>query len=234
MSIGIILMSRAPVPGKTKTRLETHLTPGDCAALHNGFLKDLSKMMISLTKRRGDLNLYLSYTPEDSRGMFRDIIPSQFRLFPQYGDDLGIKMFNSLKYVHKLEKGPQIIMGSDLPTLQPEVILRAIKVLEEKDFVIGPSDDGGYYLLGCKRPYRFLFDDMNWGNSNVFEATIESIKERDDFDYGLVDCWWDVDTYPELLKLKYVLSRKEEWTIYPENTAEVLRSIFLKVMANVK
>lgn len=225
MSVGIVLMSRAPIPGKTKTRLQTHLTAKECAQLHRAFLEDISRMLLRVAQQKDNIQLYLSYTPQGTKDQFRGIIPDEFKMFTQKGANLGEKMYNSLQYAYQQGDDRQIIMGSDLPSLQPQVILRAIEALQKKDIVIGPSTDGGYYLLGNKQPHSFLFAGILWGESSVFQATIEAIKSRDHLEYSLVDKCYDIDIYSELLKLRAELRDKESWESYPQKTAQVVRNI---------
>ncbi len=229
MSIGIILMSRAPIPGKTKTRLETDLTAKECAKLHQAFLEDISRMLMQLGKNRADINLYLSYTPVGTEEMFNAIVAKEFKTFAQQGKDLGQRMYNASAYVAQ-ENDYQIILGSDLPTLQPSIILSAIKKLAKNDLVIGPSQDGGYYLLASKEARPFLFDNIIFGKNDVLKATIKAIKAHD-LSYGLVKTWSDIDLYPELLDLHRELEHKNQWEIYPRATAKIVGGILRKLRA---
>ncbi|AGB41130.1 hypothetical protein Halha_1182 [Halobacteroides halobius DSM 5150] len=223
MSVGIILMSRAPIPGQTKTRLQTHLTGKQCARLHKAFLQDLSQMLIEVSKLRNDINLYLTYTPKGKKDMFDSLVADDFHFFAQQGSNLGDKMYHALDYVaQKNEK--QIILGSDLPTLQPSIILAAIKKLEEQDLVVGPAQDGGYYLLGTNKPVSFLFNDIIFGKNNVLQATIKEIRKHD-LSYGLVDTWSDIDRYPELVSLYQELTVDSKWEVYPQATADLVTNL---------
>ncbi|SJZ37673.1 TIGR04282 family arsenosugar biosynthesis glycosyltransferase [Selenihalanaerobacter shriftii] len=225
MSVGIILMSRAPIPGQTKTRLQTHLKPEECARLHKAFLYDISRMLLMVAEEREDINLYLTYTPKGTKEMFKGLIPKEFKMFPQKGVNLGDKMYNALQFAYQDGNDKQIILGSDLPILQPEVFIKAIKTLEKNDIVIGPSEDGGYYLMGNRKPHPFLFGDILWGKYGVFQATVEAIQTHGELSYGLVDRCSDVDTYPELLNLYTQLLDKSFWTRYPKETAKFVRQL---------
>ncbi len=223
MSTGIVLMSRAPIPGQTKTRLETHLQPEKCARLHKAFLRDISQMLVQLAANREQLNLYLTYTPLGTAEMFRELISEKFTFLPQRGADLGSKMYNALKKVSE-ENEQQLIIGSDLPTLQPAVIEEAVEKLQTSEVVLGPSQDGGYYLLGTKQPRSFLFSDIVWGQNDVLRATIEAVKEHK-LTYQTVASWADIDVYPELLALAEQLATQESWERFPEATAQAVEEI---------
>lgn len=227
MSVGVILMSRAPIPGKTKTRLQSHLTGKQCAKLHKAFLKDISNMLVEVSKQRENVNLYLTYTPPGTEEMFNDLIPDEFDFFAQQGEDLGQKMYYALEHVAQ-EDERQIILGSDLPTLQLSVILDAIDQLQDKDVVVGPSQDGGYYLLGTKEPVSCLFDDIIFGKNDVLKATIKAIRSQQ-LSYNLVETWSDIDLYPELVELHKELQHRKQWEIYPEATAKLAASFLQKI-----
>lgn len=233
MSTAIVLMSRAPIPGRTKTRLLPHLTANEAALMHRAFLKDMTGMLLGLKELKYDISFYLAYTPQGKESLFQGLIPDEFMLFVQEGNDLGEKMYNCLNYVSK-KHSKQLIIGSDLPTLQPGVVIDAINKLDEKDIVIGPSIDGGYYLLGLKEPLPFLFDKILWGESDVLKSTIDAIEENHGLSYGLVESWWDVDTYSDLLKLERVISSVMDWEFYPEETARTLANIIKRVSSDVK
>lgn len=216
-------MSRAPIPGQTKTRLEAQLRPEECAQLHKAFLKDMGQMLLKVQDKR-DVKLYLAYTPEGTKGMFADLIPSDFERFLQWGQDLGAKMEQVLGYAAQ-ENEKQIVIGSDLPALQPRVLINAIDLLSEKDIILGPSQDGGYYLCGTKEPYSFLFDEMLWGQEGVLKATIERIKKRAELDYDLVASCEDIDFCYELLELEEKLHQSDEWEHFPKNTAQEIERL---------
>ncbi|TDX48358.1 TIGR04282 family arsenosugar biosynthesis glycosyltransferase [Orenia marismortui] len=225
MSVGIVLMSRIPIPGKTKTRLQSHLSPQECAELHKAFLKDITKMLSKVSKMRQDVKLYLAYTPSGKESILESLIPKEFEFFAQEGTDLGEKMYNALDYAYEDGNGRQIIMGSDLPALQPNNILKAIDRLLQDDIVLGPSLDGGYYLMGTREPKRFLFDDLLWGKDEVLEATIELIQKESNLQYSLVDQCADIDLYQELLELYQRLLVEGNWELYPKSTAKFTKEL---------
>ncbi len=227
MKAALVLMSRAPIAGETKTRLHTHLTPEESAELHKAFLKDISKKLCRIKENYSRLELYLSYTPEGSSELFAELIGDDFNYLLQRGSDLGERMFNALNDAHQKSQMPVLIMGSDLPSLPVEVITEALVGLQEKDLVIGPSEDGGYYLIGMQQPHDYLFTDHNWGKSSVLKSTLEAASNANLNPHFLPE-WHDVDTFNELLFLREELLRSEVDDFYPDKSKLFLDKIFKK------
>ncbi|CCU80159.1 hypothetical protein HSACCH_01897 [Halanaerobium saccharolyticum subsp. saccharolyticum DSM 6643] len=225
MQAAVIIMSRAPIAGKTKTRLESHLKKDECAELHQAFLKDINFKLLKLKKINSQIDLYLSFTPREQETIFSEIIDEHFTRIPQRGQDLGEKMFNALNDAYLLSDLPVIITGSDIPLLDIDIFTEAIAGLKERDLVIGPADDGGYYLIGMKKPKKFIFDFENWGNSAVLDRTIKEASKHNLKIHFLPEAS-DVDTFQELLKLRSKLINGEINSSYPKNTEAVIKKIF--------
>ncbi|MCC3144362.1 TIGR04282 family arsenosugar biosynthesis glycosyltransferase [Halanaerobium sp. Z-7514] len=204
MKAAFVIMSRAPIAGKTKTRLQSHLSPKECAELHKAFLKDIINKFSNIKKKYSQLDLYLSITPPESENLFKELLNEDFKIITQKGKDLGRKMYNSLLDAYQLSNSPVIITGSDLPSLPISIITESFAGLKERDLVIGPSLDGGYYLLGMKKPHAFLFEQQKWGNKSVLEKTLKAASKYDLKSHFLPE-WYDVDTFNELLILREYL-----------------------------
>jgi len=225
LQAAVVLMSRAPVAGKTKTRLESHLKAEECAELHQAFLKDINSKFLNLKKMYSRLDLYLSYTPAESSDLFAEIIDEQFTRIPQRGQDLGERMYNAAVDAYQKSKLPVIITGSDLPLLDIDIFKEALAGLKERDIVIGPSADGGYYLIGMKKAEKFLFDFESWGNASVLEETIREASRHNLKSHFLPEVS-DVDTFKELLELRAKLINKDIIANYPQHTKQLLDQIF--------
>jgi len=225
LQAALVLMSRAPVPGKTKTRLESHLKAEECAELHQAFLKDINSKLLNLKKIYSRLDLYLSYTPAESSSLFAKIIDEEFTRIPQRGKNLGARMYNAVVDAYQKSKLPVIITGSDLPLLDIDIFKEALAGLKERDIVIGPSEDGGYYLIGMKKADKFLFDFEKWGNASVLEQTIREASKHNLKSHFLPEIS-DVDTFKELLELRSKLINKDGISNYPRHTKELLDQIF--------
>ncbi|QUH24593.1 TIGR04282 family arsenosugar biosynthesis glycosyltransferase [Serpentinicella alkaliphila] len=195
----LILMTRVPIPGCTKTRLMEILTGDECAELHKCFLMDLFKIFSFIND---DIQIFLTYTPEQAFGLIKDMVPETVRCFPQVGDDLGKKMSNAFRYV--FEKGYEkvCLMGADIPYIQPYEIKDSFNKLEKSDVVLGPTLDGGYYFIGIKKYNGGIFSNkLKWGNESVLEGTIDIVNNLD-LKLALTYKHRDIDTKEDLFDLK--------------------------------
>ena len=147
MDRAVICFTRAPVPGQTKTRLMPLLSGEACAELHAAFLRDVARAC-----RETGAAVYVAYTPEGDRGPLAEIFPFARGLFPQEGADLGQRMAAAMDHVLALGHSPCVLIGSDLPLLTAAHLNKAFAALEGADATLGPTLDGGYYLVGLKRP----------------------------------------------------------------------------------
>jgi uncharacterized protein len=194
----LILMTRIPIAGKTKTRLMKTLSGEECAELHKCFLKDIFK---SLENIKNDMDIYVTYTPEGSFNILDDITPSYISNYPQVGDTLGLRMLNSIDKLLCEGYKNVVLIGSDIPQLKAEDIKRAFELLDSNDVVLGPTFDGGYYLIGMKKIHSQLFSDsLKWGYKSVFEGTVD-IANKSNLKVGLAAKYRDIDTEEDLLNL---------------------------------
>ena len=192
MKNAVILFTRVPHPGQTKTRLLPILQPEQCADLHWAFLKDLADLY-----RQVDAHLFVAYTPDPDWELLKSVFPRAGYL-AQKGNDLGEKMYRYLRKVLALDYESVILTGSDLPGMTAAHLESGFAVLEETDIAIGPTSDGGYYLIGMKRPCREVFRIEGYGGATVFEKTVAAAKNAG-LTVGLAMTCDDVDT-PEDLK----------------------------------
>lgn len=225
MQAAVVLMSRAPILGGTKTSLESHLKTEECVDLHKAFLKDINFKLLNLKKIYSRLDLYLSYTPENSENSFAEIIDDEFIRISQRGKDLGERMYNAVSDAYQKSNLPVIITGSDLPLLDLDIFAEALAGLKERDIVIGPSKSGGYYLLGMKRPERSLFNFKESRNCSVLDKTIREASKHNLKSHFLPEDS-DVNTFKELLELRAKLINKSSDSNYPQHTKDILDQIF--------
>lgn len=215
----LILMTRIPVPGKTKTRLMEVLSPEECAMLHECFLKDIFAALELLD----DVDIYVSHTTEGDIDILKTIVPRGIEFLPQKGEKLGERMHNAISEVLQREYSRVILIGSDIPGLQPCDISEAFETLEESDIVLGPTLDGGYYLVGMKSPSAQIFDDsLKWGNKTVLEGTLD-IANKLGLETGLAAKYRDIDTRDDLeCFITYATSGAADSQVFPQNTLEFL------------
>ena len=198
MPIAVAIMAKQPVPGAVKTRLRPLLSDDDIAALYDSFLRDKIGQVRSLTGAAP----VIAYTPAESRPFFAELAPD-FLLLPQVGDGLSVRL--TFLYQQLLDMGHDgvIATDSDSPTLPTEYLQRALDSLAAHgaDVVLGPSDDGGYYLIGLRRLHPELFDAMPWSTPQVYDETLRRAATLGLRVMSLAP-WYDVDTPVEFERLR--------------------------------
>ncbi len=195
MSNALIVVAKRPMPGQTKTRLCPPLSPDEAAQLYECFLLDTLDLMRCVK----DARPIIAYLPEDADDYFRCLAPG-FDLMPQQGDDLGERLDNA--FTRCLSHGFEqvVIMDSDSPTLPAEFLARAFSALQTADVVLGPCDDGGYYLIGLKRPAPRLLREVRMSTPTVARDTLALAAEAG-LTVSQLPTWYDVDTAAELDRL---------------------------------
>ncbi|MDP5060335.1 MAG: TIGR04282 family arsenosugar biosynthesis glycosyltransferase [Maribacter sp.] len=195
----LLIFTRNPELGKGKRRLAA--TIGDQAALD--IYKFLLNHTVAITK-----NLYAEKEVYYSEEIWKnDIWENQkFGKKLQVGEDLGARMANAFQQGFQKKYQKIIIIGSDMLDLSQEDLENAFKALEKNDFVVGPAEDGGYYLLGMKKFLPTLFYDKAWGSETVLKDTLADLKNettalletRNDVDY--YEAIKDIDAFAPYLK----------------------------------
>ncbi|MGG6229505.1 TIGR04282 family arsenosugar biosynthesis glycosyltransferase [Tenacibaculum sp. SDUM215027] len=184
----LLIFTRNPELGKVKTRLAK--TIGDEAAL------DIYKFLLEHTKQvtqnlSCDKAVYYSVKVREN-----DIWSEEFyQKHPQKGDDLGERMHNAFQDSFSEGYEKVIIIGSDLPDLTSEHINEAFEKLNSNDVVIGPAEDGGYYLLGMKKPHPNIFKNKDWGTASVRQDTLNDLKK---VTVHLLETLNDVDVFDDI------------------------------------
>lgn len=219
----VIIMTKVPIPGFVKTRLETDLTPEDCAELYRCFLMDT----VDCGRRSFKHSIYVAFTPVDNKNILADMLPADVKLIPQTGETLGLRMANAIGNVTHKHEGGAIVIGADIPLLQPEHLREAHNALAENDLVLGPACDGGYYLIALKRNDDRLFNNISWGTDRVLAQTLERAKKLK-LSVHLLPTLNDIDFYEDLLKLgRYLKSHGSEMELLPIRTWGFLNKLGL-------
>lgn len=169
----VLVMARAPIPGRVKTRLEPLLGPHGCAQLQ----EQLIAHTIATAQQAFPGSVYLALTPggPPPPGTVTRPGPAGVRLLGQRGSTLGQRMVCAVADVLQHQSGPVVVIGTDAPTLGPGLLTRASALLHEgRDVVFGPALDGGYYLVGVARslPQLFAIDAGLWGGPQVLTASL--------------------------------------------------------------
>jgi hypothetical protein len=195
MKNALILFTRVPVPGKTKTRLMPFLTENECAELHACFVKDIYEKA-----RRVDADVLVFYTPEDREQTLRGLLGDEPLYLPQYGDDLGVRMKYAIGIALRLGYGKCVLIGSDCPQIHMETLSAAFVSLEEKDIVIHPTVDGGYYLIGMKGEYDSIWKIERYGTNTVIYDTLQHMK-NEHLSTAVGQMYYDIDEEADLRRL---------------------------------
>lgn len=188
----LIVFAKEPENGKVKTRLQEIFTEEECSKVYKAFLEDTLDLA---AKVQCDSRI-LAYHSEGEPLYIKEIA-GELSLYRQEGKDLGERMFNAFKYFCGDESCKTVIIGSDSPTLPTSYITEAFKQLETNDIVIGPSRDGGYYLIGLKTPFYGLFEGIEWGSNTVLESTLEKAEKARKGAFLLGE-WYDIDTVEDI------------------------------------
>ena len=180
------------MPGQVKTRLTSVLTEAGAARLYEAFLRDALGQYMAL---EADVRLYWA-SPLDA--VPNDLVPEGVASFAQQGDGLGARMQRAFLETFAAGYERIVIVGTDHPTLPSAFIEEAFAALREPlSIAIGPSEDGGYYLLGMNEFYPQLFADMRYSHADVLAETLARVSQTS-ATLTVLPMWYDVDT-PEAL-----------------------------------
>ncbi len=189
----IVIFARAPVLGEVKTRLGTAIGAERALALYEAFLDDTCALTQGLGARR-----VLAVAGDVDHPRVQHLGKSQRLQLVQQGEgDLGARMARAV--AAHVGVGPVVIIGSDAPSLPRAHLHQALDELMAHDVVIGPSEDGGYYLVGARVEVPELFAGVRWSTPEVLATTLGRLAGRS---YALLPPWHDVDAVEDLERLR--------------------------------
>jgi hypothetical protein len=194
-------MAKAPRVGAVKTRLVPPLYPEEALELNVCFLRDVTVNIAQLSKL-GIIHGFVAYMPPGEESAFDDKLPNGFQLLPQRGGNLGERLFHAFEDFLLAGYETACLINSDSPTLPQAVLREAVDALRKPGdrMVLGEAADGGYYLIGLKRPHHRIFENIAWSTETVFSQTLERASE-----IGLETCvlpvWYDVDDAESIRQL---------------------------------
>src|SRR5438477_3454403 len=235
----LAVMTKAPQAGRVKTRLVPPLTPEEAAELNKCFLRDTTAAVSIACSRRpvGDARASHSeaataacgiavYTPIGAESAYTDILPTDFSLLPQRGDKFGERLYLALEDLFKCGFESVCLIDSDSPTVPAENFAEAVELLStsEDRVVLGPSDDGGYYLIGMKKPHRHLFEKIDWSTERVLNQTVQRAAEID-LEVKLLPTGFDVDDDAGLRRLRNELLGEQADDSVAPNTQRFLADL---------
>jgi uncharacterized protein len=173
-SLGALaIMTKAPRAGRVKTRLTPPLTAEEAADLNICFLRDVANS-ISVATKIAPASGVAVYTPIGAEETYRGILPDEFRLLPQRGESFGERLIGAVQDLLQLGFSSVCLINSDSPTVSPNVFAEAVEALAQsrERVVLGPADDGGYYLIGMTELHEQLFTGIDWSTKRVLQQTL--------------------------------------------------------------
>ncbi len=202
---GMAFMAKASAPGRAKTRLVPPLTFDEAASLNTAFLQDVADNVLSAARQAApDARIagYAAYGPPGSEDFFRRTLPEAIGLIGAWQPNFGACLLHTIEEILARGHGSAVVLNSDSPTLPTALLLETAAVLAQAGdrAVLGPSNDGGYYLLGLKVAHRRMFDDIAWSTACVAEQTLERAREIG-LDVHRLPVWYDVDDADGLRRL---------------------------------
>lgn len=212
----LILFVKYPEKGKVKSRLALHLTDALAAGLYENFVRD-----IIATLDQGSFSFRIYFYPPEKEEEIKKFWDKNYHYKAQSGADLGERMKKAILAEFAAGFKTVTLIGSDFPDLPFEIIEESFRALENNSSVIGPSADGGYYLIGFRKNTFCpdVFSGLKWGSSSVFEETINILQSKECKPAVLPE-WRDVDNLEDLNEL---IKRNAGKTFADSNTMRFLR-----------
>jgi len=197
----LAVMTKAPKAGRVKTRLTPPLAPEEAAALNTCFLRDTATSLAAVAAEGSAKGIGV-YTPVGAEEAYGGILPDEFDLVLQRGDGFDERLIRATEDLLTIGFESVCLIDSDSPTVPTGAFAEAVDVLQQPGdrVVLGPSDDGGYYLIGLKKVHRDVFERIDWSTERVLEQTKARAREAG-IEVHLLPTWYDVDDRATLARL---------------------------------
>ena len=219
-TLGIFV--KYPKAGDVKTRLASETSPQFASNLYERFLWDVTEQFAECGEQRS-----LCYTPKDDQTVtyFSNLSNDRYQLWEQPNTTLGERMQSFFSDQFEEEGSCAVLIGSDSPSLPGALVLEAFRMLDSYQVVLGPSTDGGYYLIGQQTPGWNLFEGIRWSEPTVFQQTLRRIMQQN-LRLGMLLPWYDVDSLNDLEMLKGHLTAMDSiGGKVPQRTFEFLNQL---------
>jgi rSAM/selenodomain-associated transferase 1 len=222
-------MTKAPQAGKVKTRLSPPLSPEEAAELNICFLRDLAGSISQACLESSAQGVGI-YTPLGSESVYESILPKDFFLIPQHGHNFGERLISAAQDLFKVGFESVCLINSDSPTVPASSFVEAANELAKPGgrIALGPSEDGGYYLIGLKKLHKGLFEEIDWSTERVFDQTMQHARQIG-VDVHQLPYGFDVDDRATLARLREELLGPE--TSSPRNMALNTRKFLSEIVA---
>jgi rSAM/selenodomain-associated transferase 1 len=195
----LLIFARYPEAGKVKTRLAEGAGEHLALTTYAGMLLETLALGIGQLKKRRAVTVWIS--PAEAIDPFRRYWAPQFSLMPQAEGDLGVKLAAAFEETFRQGVKKAVVIGSDCPDLREKHLEEAFLALDDAPAVLGPAQDGGYYLLGLSRMIPSIFKGIAWGTEQVLDQTLERLGKLG-ICPALLEVLRDVDRVEDLGVLK--------------------------------
>lgn len=216
----IVIFVKAPAPGRVKTRLCPPLSHEEAAGLYRAFVEDT----VALAARVGGAGVQIAF---DAADQYRDLSwikgAASLPFFIQEGNDLGERLIQASKRAFDSGAQKVVCIGADCPYLDAAEIKKAFELLKTNDVVLGPAEDGGYYLVAAKKHHPGLFQEIPWSSDKVLKETLGKIKKLG-MTHATLPVYSDIDTFGDLWRL--VRAIKSGRGAAPVKTKAAIESLF--------
>ncbi len=238
-SCGIAFMAKASVPGRAKTRLVPPLSFEQAANLNTAFLQDVAENLViadeqARAAQSAAIVGYAAYGPPGASDFFRRILPDSIGLIEAWLPNFGDCLLHTIGELLDRGHHSAVVLNSDSPTLPTALLVETAAALARPGdrAVLGPSTDGGYYLLGLKGAHARMFEDIAWSTERVAEQTLARAREIG-LDVYRLPTWYDVDDVDALNRLDVELRGVDMETQrppaqrprYAAHTAKLMREL---------
>lgn len=226
MKQAIIIFTRVPAAGRTKTRLMPFLSEEECAGLHKEFIRDIYESC-----KKAEADIIICYTPEPQKEILCTFLKDDTPFVPQIDGDLGKRMECAFKDAFDRGYERAVLIGTDIPQITPEILNDAFKTLDSCDIVINPTKDGGYYLIGMKENHESVWNIKRYGTNTVIKDTLDQLKNVK-LIVSVGTMCRDIDTKEDLRELYVELEKqkikgpKYTWTYLNEKLGSKLQPGF--------
>ena len=216
----LVIFIKYPQKGFVKTRLARDIGAEKSTFLYKKFVEIILRQTKSKFYSRS-----VFYTPENKREQITEWLGEGLCYYLQEGNDLGCRLYNAFDKILRLGSKRVVVIGSDNPLIDEKVVLKSFKELIKKECVVGPSLDGGYYLLGLRLLIKDIFENIDWSTNKVLGQTSD-ILDKLKVTYKLLDTGLDVDRKKDLVllrdKLNIIKYRKKEFRSLLSEVEKVL------------
>jgi rSAM/selenodomain-associated transferase 1 len=195
------VMAKAPRVGEAKTRLAATLSPEAAASLSACFIRD-AVGNIAAAARDAAIDGYVAYSPRDAESEFRAMLTDGIGLLPSRRAGLAASLYDAAADLLAAGYGSVCLINSDSPTLPTSVLVDAARMLSGSGerLVLGPAEDGGYYLIGLKQAHARLFEEIAWSTPSVYAQTVDRARQIG-LEPAVLPSWYDVDDLASLHRL---------------------------------